>query len=342
MLRSAHKWLGVLIAPLLLAVIMSGVLLLWNPEYIKSTVPNANTPPAYSVASLGLATERILSAYPNGTVRLIEFFPRDIGLHKVILTDSRCAWHDQDGGALQSGACNRGLNGWLHRLHDGFLRSDELGQNLLGVTAILLIALLVLGAKTWVSFGRRSQFKVLPISTQPSQLRRSHRNLGLILVLPTLLIALSGIVLVYPTEVAKLVLGDPARQNARQKTLAGYAALPNIEAKLEFASSEAFPGAKVRWVRPPNGGYDKFLVGVQQAGSLNRLGRSYVIFDNHRPIERLDAQAQTFDKRLFDFILPLHSGNFSMWYRLSLSAIGLLLIAVIGLALFSTLKTLRR
>ena len=142
-----------------------------------------------------------------------------------------------------------------------------------------------------------------------------------------MLIAITGVILVYPTQSASLLLGDPSRQSARQTRLNDTELKVTTEDKLNTALA-MFPGATLRWVRPPTQDYEKFIVGVQQAGSWNRLGKSYVVFANHQAEEKLDALAQTADKRLFDFMFPLHTGMLGVWYRAVLTLFGVLLITV--------------
>ena len=121
MLRSLHRWLGLALSLLVIVISTTGILLVWSPEYVKLTVPEARSPIVDDLESLGQAVDNILTTHPAKTVRLIEFNPRDLGVHKVVLQDAHYAWHDQSGGLIQAWASNERLEDWLLDLHHRFL-----------------------------------------------------------------------------------------------------------------------------------------------------------------------------------------------------------------------------
>ena len=327
-LKNLHRWVGLALALPVLVIALTGTLLIWSPEYIRATVPQAQTEIQNDLISLSKAVDVILQSHPADSVRFIEFNPNNLSLHKAYLSNKSYAWHSQDGSLVQTWSANERLEDWLLDLHHRFLLGNTVGLNLAGFSGLLLILLTLVGIFLWWPARGSAAFIVRPKPWRYGLILRSHKNHGILSTFPILMLAITGVVLVYPSEAGNLLLGEPSRQAQRQQALTQYDAQLTTLEKLA-TSLEVFPNASIKWVRPPNDGFDKFIVGVQQTHSWNRLGKSHVLFDQDVPTEKLDALAQTPDKRLFDFLFPLHTAQLPVWYRLALTVFGIMLLIVI-------------
>ncbi len=337
-LRRVHRWLGLALSLLLCVISITGILLVWKPEYLRFTVPDADAPLQTSNLEIAQSIDNILAAHPTQSVRLIQVQPHDLSLYKVFLEDQRYAWHAQGGELVQRWSNNERLEAWLLDLHHRFLLGNTIGLNMAGFSGILLVPLVMLGFYLWWPNRHAASFTVLPQGSRPGQLLRSHRNIGVISVIPILIVAITGVILVYPVESARVLLGDYAnRAKPYIYTPEDSRIQPSTEGKLNYALAQ-FPVARIRSVRPPNGDFQTFIIGLQQADSWDRLGRTQVTFSNGEPVEISNALQQETDKRLFDFMFPLHTGLLPLWYRLLLSLFGLLLLLVGGFGVVAYLK----
>lgn len=338
LVRKLHRWFGLALSLFLLVIGITGVLLIWKPEYIAQTVPTANAPLVSNIEALARAIDVVIAAYPEHQIRLIQIQPDGLALFKVFLSDTRYAWHDQAGVQLQLWSSNGRLEDWLLDLHHRFLLGNTIGLNIAGFSGILLVPLVLIGACLWWPSRKAAKFVIWPRSLRPGYLIRSHRNLGVLALAPMLLLAVTGVILVYPAESATVLL-DPQELAAKPfvYTPQDVSYQESTAAKFRYATA-TFPQATLRWVRPPTEFSDQFMVGLQAADSINRVGKSHVAFERHRPVEILQASAQSGAKRLFDFMLPLHTGKLPLWYRLLLTLFGLMLIAVVCLGVLTWCK----
>ena len=336
--RSLHRWVGLLLCVLLAIISITGVLLAWKPEYLRATVAGADQPIVKDIRGIARAVDSIIESHPAKTVSLIQIYPHELSVHKVRLSGKRYAWYSQSGELVQLWASNERIEDWLLDLHHRFLLGNTIGLNMAGFSGILLVPLVLIGLWLWWPNRNNSAFKLLPQGSRPGQLLRSHRNFGVISSVPILFVAISGVILVYPAESARVLLCDTTKQpKPHVRPISSDIAYPGTAEKLEYVLS-VFPGARIRLVRPPSEYSDRFLVGVQQLQGLNRLGHTHISFENHRPVEVRNALQQSASKRMFDFVFPLHTGLLPLWYRLLLTLFGVALLLVSSLGVIAYLK----
>lgn len=341
-LRVLHRWLGLTLAGLLLVISVTGVLLVWKPEYLRATIPEADEPLLQSTAQVALALDTIVSHYADGEVTFIQIHPSGLALYKAYLRDKRYAWHNQRGEQIQAWQGNERIEDWLLDLHHRFLLGNTVGLNMAGFSGLLMVPMVIVGLWLWWPRGKRFRLRLWPQRFNIPELLTSHSNLGALSAVPFLVIAFTGVILVYPAELSTLLLDDQLGKTATsQQVIQGEGAQVSTQAKLDYALA-LFPNSQLRSYTLPNQWVNHISVNVKQQNEWGNLGNTRVKFEAHRPTEVINARAQTLPKRLFDFAMPLHTGLLPIWYRLMLTGFGiaLSLVVVFGVISFSRRREL--
>ena len=173
---------------------------------------------------------------------------------------------------------------------------------------------------------------------QRGSLMRSHGNIGSVSVLPILLVAVTGVILVYPTESRWLLL-----DSGREQTPVALQKINLDHRQADWATllqevEQRFHGSHVRWIQPASSDNPDRVIGLQQVNALNAMGKTSVRFSAQGELIIKDARQSPTSQRLFDFSYPLHVGKLGLWYRLLLSLFGLALAALCVFGLLSFTK----
>ena len=338
-LQRVHRVLGILVCAFVLVMSVTGVLLVWKKEYLWLSVPGANA--KIERHRVPEAMDRIQAYYAPGEVRSVRLYSLGLAIHKVYLTERRYAWFDQQGYLVQQWQSNERFEDWLLDLHHRFLLGNTVGLNIAGVSGILVILLCILGAIIWWPRRRSYRLGILPKSSRREAWLISHGNLGVSFALPIVLLAFTGILLVYPSE-SRSVLVSPWVSTVTPTTINRSQEYRDWRQRIDFVYQQ-FPGAEVRWISPASEQFPAHSIGFQQTDSLNPTGLSSLRFaqaevlagQQGTVITQSDAGSWTALERLFRFSYPLHTGELGLWYRLLLTVIGLALAGLMLLSMVS-------
>lgn len=337
-LSNWHRWLGLALSAMLLVISITGVLLIWKPEYQRLSVIGADQTLRTELPFLASSIDAIIASYETESIKLIQVYPEQVSLFKVFLFDKQYAWHAPTGELLETWSSNGRLEDFLLDLHHRFLLGNTIGLNMAGFTGLLMLPLMLIGFVLWWPRRRTLKKGLLPRGSERGRYMMSHSNIGGISVLPFLIIAISGVILVYPVEAAKVLL--PGYAESEKPHIVDIESGPlanNTLAQLQIAE-QYFPNATIRWLRPPNANYSQTIVGLQQANSWNRQGKTTVNFAAGRAVQINDALKQPAAKRVYDFMFPMHTGMLPLWYRLLLTVFGAGLAMVSLFGIVSWLK----
>lgn len=322
----------------MLVISITGTLLLWKKEFLWVDLIDARQ--TIDASKLPSTIAAIESAYATDEVVFIQVYSEDLAIHKVFLSGRRYAWHNQQGEQLQVWSSNGRFEDWLLDLHHRFLLGNTVGLQIAGFGGLLLMPLLVLGLIIWWSRRRTLRLGLLPKSLARSEAMRSHGNLGAVFLIPIFLLALTGVILVYPSE-SRLVLlngfGEdtpPVVQTESYDASLGY---PDWQVAIARAY-QRFPDAQIRSVTPASSKNQSRTVAFQQVAGWHRLGRSSMKYKNDGQLIIQDELLQPLPKRVFGFSYPLHTAKLGLLYKLGLSVVGLAFTLLCFLGLTSFLK----
>jgi len=339
-----HRWVGGVLCSMMLLISVTGTLLVWKPEYLWLTIPSARATVDRDINRIALAVEKIEASYQAGEVRFVQLYSEDLAIHKIFLTEQRYAWHNQSGEQLQVWKGNERWEDWLLDLHHRFLLDKRVGLNTVGFTGLLLMPLAIVGSIIWWPDRRFFKLNVKPKSSKHGAWMHSHSNLGVLSLVPILVLAFSGVVLVYPAESRWLLIGGFDKpQPTRMSSEASDVKLGWLTV-LKHAR-DRFPGSTLRWLSPaevdPSSGQEIVVkVGLQQVNEWNRTGSTSIRFTDKK-LQIRDGFQQSIAKRSIDFTYPIHTGKLGFFYRLLLTLFGLLITGLGILGLVSVTKRYR-
>lgn len=327
----------------MLLISLTGTLLVWKEDYLRLTLPEARvafTPTPAALAQIGVRAE---AAFASEDILNIAFPTSALPLAKVTMYPDKYAYLDSQGEIIDVWQGNGRPEEWLYDLHHRLLLEDT-GLLIVGFGAMAMVILLLAGMLAWWPMRRGFRLGFVPRSTERAQLRKSHRNLGIVLALPFLLTLVSGITLVFPQDVEELLLEDirTTQEYSDQmvEQLDGITGagsgdwLPALERSLAV-----FPGAAIRSAQVPSDFSYYRIIGLQQTDEWSPLGMSRVYIDSEAGYMdiRIDNQALPTIERAYNALYPLHTGRMeTLWYKLflSLSGLGVATLSVLGLISF--------
>lgn len=336
LIRTLHAWGGLTLALLLMLSSVTGTLLVWKEDYVKLITPAARVDFDPSPANLAPIAAAVEAQFENNDILNIQFATAAFPLTRVTLYDTNYAYVDVNGNVVDQWHMNERFEEWLYDLHHRLLL-DDLGLTLVGLAAIALVILVLLGVITFVPLRRHFSKNILPRNLKRSTLVSSHRSLGIVIALPLLLTLITGITLAFPFQVEEMFL-DELRQTEEYSDamvvgiddVTGEGTgdwLPAFERTLAV-----FPGAEIRSATVPSGFTLHRVIGVQQPGDWNRTGTSHVYIDSELGYMdlRIDSKGFPAIERIYNAGYPLHTGKTgSLLYKLFLTLVG------VGVALLS-------
>lgn len=341
-LKKIHRYLGVALSILLLLVSITGVMLVWKREYLWVTIPEARELRAEQ-SVLAQAASVIESSHPEGEVMFARFYSEGLSVHKVYLTGRRYAWHDQNGNLIQVWKSNERFEDWLLDLHHRLLLGNTIGLNVVGLGGLLAIFLMLMGVVIWWPWRRGYSMSFVPNNGRHGSLLKSHSQTGVTIALPALLIVVTGVILVYPTE-SRYVLRDGFGDPVPPTTMVIVA--PELSSNLDWPTAfdyaqRSFPEGSLHWLSYPRADSSSFTIGVQEASSFNVMANTSIKFGAQQSVTVKHQSEQSISQQALDYTYPLHTGKFPTWYRLLLSLAGVLLAWLSFLGLLAFLKRKR-
>lgn len=342
-LRTLHAWVGIALALLLIVVSASGSLLLWKWDYLRLTIPEARVSFEPTPENLARIAERVEVEFESQDLMAFYFPTENFSLATLAIYPDTYVYLDVEGNLVDQWQGNSRAEEWLFDLHHRLLLADT-GLQIVGLGSMALFILMLSGVIVWWPTRRAFRMRLWPADSSREQALGVHRNLGILLALPFILVVGSGIILVYPQQSEELLLGEHRlTQEYSDKMTEGLDGiqggnsgdwLPAFERALAV-----FPDAHIRSVQG-SGLFSAYrVIGLQQEGEWNPLGMSKVYIDGaegHMDI-RMDSQAFPAIERAYNALYPLHTGRVdAFWYKclLTLIGLGLTLMGFMGMLAF--------
>ena len=320
-MKILHRYLGLLLCGFIFCISLTGTLLLVKKEYLWLSIPQARVSIDHSY--LASAMGNIERQY-QGAARFVQLHSQNLSIHKVFLPDRNYAFHDQSGLQLKVWQGNDAIEDWLLDLHHRFLLGNTIGLNIAGASGLLLLPLSFVGLLLWWPYRR---FWKPKISFQSNRARSSHTNLGVILILPIFLVAITGVILVYPKEARWLLTNDFSNSTPSPVMIKKSVSGTTWQAQIDFALKE-FPRAQIRWLQPTNEDSSDRVIGLSQQGAWDKTGKTTLKFTESQEVFIKDARHQGTAVRAVDLTYALHVGDIAFIYRLFLIVSGIALCAL--------------
>lgn len=223
---SVHKWIGILLAILIIPISVTGAALVWhdgldeliNPQRVVAGTP-ALTPSAYAREARGALApgERVMSVrYPEGEGAVLVTAaqpPREGAGSRPVRTN---VWLDPvDGHVLDTAASNAGLIRVFHVLH-GSLMVPGWGRTIVGWVGVFMFVSCLTGIWLWWpitgSVKRGFRWK-----RQNSFNANLHHQMGFWILIPLAMLSFTGFWISFPSVFSAFESGQPkAEGKARE------------------------------------------------------------------------------------------------------------------------------
>lgn len=346
--RTIHAWGGAALAVLILLISASGTLLVWKQEYLKWDLPEARAefvPSPEALARIATAAE---AQFERNTIAQIDFATEHFALSKVLLSDKSFAFLDAQGGLVGHWAMNARFEDWLYDFHHRLLLGS-IGLTIAGISGLLMALLIIVGVIAFWPLRRGWRQGFWPRHSARPYLQASHRNVGIVEALPLLFTLLTGVTLAFPEQTQQWLIeplrgADYGTQFSEQLDAVSGSETGQWLPAMQRAMA-TFPGAVIRSAQVPSDFSSYRIIGLQQPGEIDPQGLSKVYIDSHGGYMdvRMDSRTYGLSERVLMASQALHTVRFHpVWYRLLLTASGMLVMYLCVVGLMSFIKSWRR
>jgi uncharacterized iron-regulated membrane protein len=333
LLRILHRWTGLLLAIVVLAVASTGGLLLLREPYYRAAYPALGTPitAAQAAARADILTG-IEARWPAGSVQLVKFPRPGVNAYQVWLRDGTEAFvHPATGTVIDQWHWSERVPAFLFELH-AHLLAEPTGSVINGIAALFLVFMALTGVVLWWP-ARRGAFRLrgaIPTRTSPAALLRSHAAAGALSALPIVVFAGTGAALVFYEPTAQVMTGlfdgRPPQEPDAHVEPRDAPARPWTE--LLAALDATFPEGQAVFYYPGSRDNARLMFRKRLPGEWHPNGRSYVVIDPYvgRTVQSIDARAQGAGTRFMHALYPVHAAKVG-----GVSMVGLAAFAALGL-----------
>lgn len=277
---SVHKWIGILLAILIIPISLTGSALVWhdwldetvNPQRYAVTGAAALAPGAYAAAAraaLGPG-ERVLSIrYPEhggGPVTVTAVGAAEPGAPRPARTN---VWLDPaDGRVLDKAPSDAGLVRVLHSLH-GNLMVPGWGRTIVGWVGVFMFLSCLTGIWLWwpVTGGVRRGFRW---RRQPSTNANLHHQMGFWILLPLAMLSFTGFWISFPSAFSAFEASQPKPRGGPPDRARALRAQPvpktALTADSALAAARPHAGGRLLSVAWPTDQSPKWKVSFERAG----------------------------------------------------------------------------
>jgi len=342
-----HRWSGLTLGILFAVIGVTGSVLALQPEILRGLHPALNSTEVTGV-SRGQALEHLLRSAQAADITAIDLPSQRLPAWQAYTALDRRHYFDAaTGDWLLTRDVDSDWLLWLRALHTHLL-AGESGEQVLGISGLLLILLLASGVYLW--WPRWHSVRAsLRWHRQPPVLRwlSWHRSSGALLSTALLILSVTGVAMIYgaPVRAAlRWTAGEGAEVTVPSPLPSRSAPIP--WADVLRAAQEAMPDAELRRIALPRADNAWVLIRARQAGEWHPNGRSLIWIDPYQArVEKTHrAMAQGWGSRLDEMLYPIHGGFVGgLTWLGSVFALGLapLLLLITGSLLWWTKRQLR-
>lgn len=338
--RTVHAWIGASLALVVILIAATGTALVWKESYVRMVFSQHAQGLEHDVDSLNRVLLAAESAYDVHSIDRILFGDNMLGISRLDLINKHSVYLAADGRVLDEWGPNGRSEDWLLDLHHRLL-SGTTGLYVVGITGFAVLSMMLAGLVAFWPKRRHWRVGIVPRHAKRPHLLLSHRNLGIFLILPIVIIHLSGVVLSFPDKArAVLYSTDTESYGARFGDGVDLLSGPSENTLLRALerTKSVFPDADITGVSWPNL-TENIVITLRDSDEWDKRGNSSVhitAFDGLMGL-RIDADLLPSGEKAFNAMRTLHNGSYPGWVYdvlLTLSGIGIVYIALISLITF--------
>lgn len=337
-----HRWGGGIFGLILAVLGFSGAILVWKEALVA--LPHVGDAPVADPAVLGDLTARLLARAENGD-SLIYASDR-FGLVQLRTSGGGGLYAGQSGGVVARWSSQwERPELWLFDLHHHLL-AGETGEIVAGIAGLAAAVFVISGAILWWRTRRTFRLRLWPARMTGPAIRMHHRDLGILAAPLLLLVAVTGVMMIFRPVAALLLapLSPPATIEADLKpprlSSAPLSRTLDWTAMIQAARLE-FPDARIRILALPRKPGDPVTIRMKREAEWLPNGRTALWFDagSGHLLARRDALAMAAGTQAFNAAYPLHAAKVGgLPYRLAMTLCGLAMGLLGSLAAWSFWK----
>jgi uncharacterized iron-regulated membrane protein len=314
-----HLYIGLAAGLFLLLSGLTGSMIVFRDEIEGLTHPELmETAPGEKRIPVQAVLDTVKRAYPEDKLLYLRMprTPQETYVLRMNSAHDLFVYVNPYNGELLGGHRQKDtFMGWIALVHTELL-SGELGKNILGVSALLLICMCGTGLFLWwppngirnISRG----FKIGWSAPWKKFIFDVHRAFGAYTIIFLIIVAFTGVSLVFNKAVAELINSltasapRPSPPNSRVDEAAD--SIPSLDALLNHAD-HVLP-APTTWVTFPQTPQAPLVVRKRTPDEFNPNGRSFIYFDQYTGEVLLveNASNAPLGARIFNTFYPIHTG----------------------------------
>lgn len=324
LLIQLHKYTGLIVGVLLSVIGISGSLLVFDRELDELLTPaTSNFGPVAELASFDRALSNAEAAVANGTSPTRIMLGRNASAPHIVRFPTppgavgpiEVSIHPGTAEVLAVRGWGEYPVTWVYHLHLAFL-AGPIGETLVGIVGICLLFFCISGVIIW--WPRSGAWKrALTIRRGAGAFRFNfdlHKTVGVYLLPVFLVLALTGIEIVWHEPVERIVAAvlPVDEEPSPQSDISGAPAQRlNADAVAETAQA-VFPGSLLNRIYLPSNAKAIWRVTLIQPGETWReYGPSSVYIDQYTGavLDTLDSRELSAGSTLLQWAFPLHNGD---------------------------------
>lgn len=345
-LVSIHRQTGVLLGLILFVQGLTGAAMVFRTELNRSLHHAALTVvPAGATLPVQTLADQVRALHPSLHILRIEFpkaaseafwfrleAPGGGAIHYVSIDPYR-------GVVTRDGPLIAWPAHWLFELHEHLLLGPA-GENLVGLEAVALLVLVIIGLTLWWP-GRRHVRRSLQVKLNAGAYRGTrdlHRVAGVIVALVLVMSAATAMLVIWRGPVQSMLAHWTPITKRPAPVVAPRSDVKLLPVDALIAAARAlYANAPIKSVRFPGGGHGRVVaVYFQASGTTRPRATDQVWFDGYtgQKLASYEAASVSSTTKVLDWALPVHTGQaFGITGRLVflITALTLSALALTGL-----------
>ena len=315
LLRLLHRWLGLLVSLVVIAVALSGGILIFHDLILRTTWPVLARPlqPGQERA-YPTVLSHVERQFRGPAIQLIKFPDQEMNAFHLWMHDGSEAFvHPSSGRLITRWTWDETLTGMLFELH-AHLLAGESGEQVNGYLGLLLVGFVLSGLILW--YPQRQTFRlrfVIPRGMSSAHLIRTHSALGVIFAAGILLFVVTGVTMVFYRPFMAAVTGvlDSTPPMVPSATVKPTDQPVRPWTTILETVSTTFPDGTLVYYIPPRPDNAVMTFRKRMPGEWHPNGRSFILLHPYtgEVLQAIDARRQRLGMRLMEKAYPLHASK---------------------------------
>ncbi len=314
-LRLLHRWLGLLVSLVVIAVALSGGILIFHDSLLRLKWPVLSQPlQSDREHAYPTVLSRVEQEFREPGIQLIKFPDQGMNAFHLWLRDgSEALVHPSTGQLISLWTWKETLTGVLYELHANLMAGEQ-GEEINGYLGLLVLGFVLSGLILW--WPQRKTFRLrfaMPRGISPAHLIRAHSAIGVLFTAGILLFVITGVTMVFYRPFMNIVttvldttppMVPVARVEPTNQPVQPWAAILETVAK-------TFPEGKLVYYIPPRPDNAVMTFRKQMPAEWHPNGRSFILLhpNTGEVLQTIDARQQQLGMRLMEKAYPLHASK---------------------------------